>query len=140
MASAPMPVVGIVASCGLVPVWFINALWSALMAPPPVRSAAVCAATILSTPYVMDYDLVVLGVGCAFMFAEIRNSGWLPFERSALAFIWAAPFVARSLAQAAAIPLGLCSAVLLLWLALRRTPAVQLTAWPFRRSRAVSVR
>ena len=115
------------------------ALWSGRAARPFIRNAAVCAATVLSTPYVMDYDLVVLGVGIAFLASDARRHGWERWEKSALALIWATPLVARTVALATGVPLGMLSAMLLLALAIRRTPAPQLTASPFRRSRAASV-
>ena len=39
-------------------------------AAPPVRNAAVLAAALLSTPYVLDYDFVMLGVAIAFLVAD----------------------------------------------------------------------
>src|SRR5205085_3331037 len=36
-------------------------LWLTRTARPHLRNAAICAAAVLSTPYVLDYDLVVLG-------------------------------------------------------------------------------
>ena len=114
------------------------ALWMAHAGRPFVRNTAVCAATVIATPYVMDYDHVVVGVGLAFLIADARQHGWLPYEQTALALIWLTPLIARTAALVTGVPLGLLSAVLLLALALRRVPAPQLTAWPSRRSRAAS--
>src|SRR5206468_3603287 len=35
-----------------------------------VRAAAVCAAAALSTPYLVDYDMAVVGLGAVFLYAE----------------------------------------------------------------------
>ncbi len=98
-------------------------VWLARAARPNLRNAAVCAAAMLSTPYVLDYDLVVLGLGAAFLAADAVERGWLPWEKSLLALVWVAPMVSRTLAEAALIPLGQASIVILLALAVRRTLA-----------------
>ena len=121
------------------------ALWIARFSGPMPRGAAVAAATLLSTPYVLDYDHVVLGVGCAFLVADGRQRGFLSFEKSLLALVWIAPLIARTLATTASFPLGQAAAVAVLALALRRSvrldgAAARLRSWPFRRSRAGSVR
>jgi Glycosyltransferase family 87 len=95
-------------------------LWLARKARPDVRNAAVTAAVLISTPYVLDYDFVVLLAGIAFLWRDADRHGWLPWEKSSLALIWFAPFVARNLAALTLFPLGLLTAILLLWLAVRR--------------------
>lgn len=105
-------------------------LWLTRAARPNVRAAAVCAAALLSTPYVLDYDLVVLGLGAAFLAADGVERGFLPWEKSLLALIWLAPLTARPLAEAAFVPLGQASIVILLALAVRRTVAVGGRALP----------
>jgi hypothetical protein len=85
-----------------------------------LRAAGVCAAVALSTPYLFDYDMAVIGLGVAFLFAEARDRGFRPFERSALAFIWIAPWLSRPAAQYLALPLGPAAMLLLAWLAWRR--------------------
>jgi len=109
-------------------------LWLARAARPNLRNAAVCAAAMLSTPYVLDYDLVVLGMGVAFLAADGVERGFLPWEKSLLALIWIAPLVSRSLAELALVPLGQASIVILLGLALRRGLAEGRPALPVRAS------
>ena len=103
-------------------------LWLARKARPDVRNAAVTAAVLISTPYVLDYDFVVLLAGIAFLWRDAERHGWLDWEKSALALVWIAPLVARSLAAATLFPLGLLTAILVLALAVRR----QLKASPSR--------
>ena len=96
------------------------ALWLARKASADLRNAAVMAAAILSTPYVLDYDYVVLDFGMAFLVKDGLQRGFLSFEKSLLALVWLAPLFARQLAQVSLIPLGQATAVIVIWLALRR--------------------
>jgi alpha-1,2-mannosyltransferase len=107
-------------------------LWLTRAARPNLRNAAVCAAAMLSTPYLLDYDLVVLGLGCAFLVADGIARGFLPWEKSLLALVWLAPLVSRSLAELTLIPLGQASIAILLALAVRRALADGRRALPFR--------
>jgi hypothetical protein len=72
--------------------------------------------------------------------------GFLNWEKTLLALVWAAPLFARQLAAAALVPLGLATAAIVLALAIRRAivfdeaDAKALRAWPFRRSRGASLR
>jgi alpha-1,2-mannosyltransferase len=96
-------------------------VWRSSKAVPNIRAAAVCAAAALSTPYLLDYDLAVVGVGAAFLYAEARTTRFLDWERSALAFIWVAPWITRPAAEYAVLPLGPMAILVLAWLAWRRT-------------------
>ncbi|WP_114951357.1 glycosyltransferase family 87 protein [Sphingosinicella terrae] len=122
------------------------ALWTARFAGPGPRGAAVAAAAILSTPYVLDYDFVLLGIGCAFLVADGRQRGFLGFEKSLLALVWIAPLFARPLATLTLVPAGQITALIVLALAVRRAVLVDdaggaaLRSSPFRRSRAGSGR
>jgi hypothetical protein len=104
-------------------------LWLARKARPDVRNAAVTAAVLISTPYVLDYDFVVLLAGIAFLWRDAERHGWLSWEKSALALVWIAPLFARNLAAVTLFPLGLLTAMLVMALAVRRG----LTASPSRR-------
>lgn len=105
-------------------------LWLTRVARPNVRGAAICAAALLSTPYVLDYDLVLLGLGTLFLVADGLERGFLPWEKSLLALAWLAPLVARPLAEATLFPLGQASIVILLALAVRRSLAAGPRALP----------
>lgn len=103
-------------------------LWLARKARPDVRNAGVTAAVLISTPYVLDYDYVVLLAGLAFLWRDARDHGWLSWEKTLLGLVWIAPLIARNIAQLTFVPLGLLTAILLLELSLRRS----LTASPSR--------
>jgi hypothetical protein len=93
-----------------------------------LKAAALATASLLATPYVLDYDMVVLAVAIAYFAAHGLGSGFRPYEKSALAAAWIAPLVARSLADATMVPVGLIVMTALYALILRR--AVQDQAAP----------
>jgi hypothetical protein len=96
-----------------------------------LRNAAVCAAVVISTPYVLDYDLVVLLPALAWLWIDGRRHGFLPSDLTLMALVWIAPLFARGLAEFTFVPLGLLTCLIVAAIAVRR-----LTASPYRRSRA----
>jgi hypothetical protein len=99
---------------------------------PELRNALVCAAAVIATPYVLDYDLVVLLPALAWLWIDGQRRGFLSWEMSWGAVIWITPLIARNVAEWTLIPLGLISALALAAIALRRA----LRASPSRHSRA----
>jgi alpha-1,2-mannosyltransferase len=71
-----------------------------------LKAAALLTGTLLSTPYVLDYDLIVLGMALAFLVAHGLERGFHAWEKPVLALAWIAPLVARSLAAVTYLPLG----------------------------------
>jgi len=84
------------------------------------KAAALIAGAVLITPYSLDYDLVIIGPAIAFLAAYGLQRGFLPYEKSALAFCWIAPLVTRAFAQFLGLPLGLMALATLFALAYRR--------------------
>lgn len=121
------------------------ALWLTRTSAPALRNAAACAAAILSTPYVLDYDYVVLGIGAAFLVRDGLDRGVLSWEKSLLAFVWCAPLFARQVATLTLIPIGQATAAIVLALAIRRALVLdgagraRIRAWPSRRSHGASL-
>ena len=109
-------------------------LWMARVARPDLRNAAVTATVLIATPYVLDYDFVVLLAGIAFLWRDAVRHSWLTWEKTLLGLVWIAPLVARNLAALSLVPVGLMTTIIVLALAVRRT----LTASPSRRSHAAS--
>ena len=72
-----------------------------------LKAAALAAGSLLATPYVLDYDLVVLAVAIAFFARHGLNRGFRDYEISLLAAAWIVPLLSRSIAGATGIPLGL---------------------------------
>ncbi|MEO6580989.1 MAG: glycosyltransferase family 87 protein [Sphingomicrobium sp.] len=97
-------------------------IWRTRSAGADVVAAAACAAAALSTPYLLDYDMAVVGIGAAFLFRASLRTGFRDFEGSALAFIWGAPWFSRPAAEYLLLPLGPVAMLLLAWLAWRRIP------------------
>ena len=96
-------------------------LWRIRHAAAAVRNAGACAAIALSTPYLLDYDMVIVALGAAFLYRDATLSdNFLPGERNALAFIWFAPWFARPAEQFLTLPFGPVATLLLAWMALRR--------------------
>jgi hypothetical protein len=71
-----------------------------------LRCAALLGAALLTTPYCLDYDMVLLGPALAFMVAHGMEKGFSPFERTLLAVTWLVPLVARLVAKLSHIPIG----------------------------------
>ena len=86
----------------------------------PLKAAALIIASIMATPYSLDYDFVALAPAIAFLAAHGLVRGFAPWEKTALAFLWLMPFVARTVAEETLIPLGVPAMSLVLVLALKR--------------------
>ena len=93
-------------------------LWRGDM-PYPRKAAGLLAGALLVTPYLLDYDLVVLGPAIAFLAADGIRRGFAPYEKSALAFAFVAPLVTRAVAEHARLPLGLIAVGLVFIFAMR---------------------
>ena len=97
-----------------------------------LKASALATASLLATPYVLDYDLVVLAISIAFLVRHGFARGFRDYEISALAAAWIMPLLSRAIAGATGIPLGLIVMLALYGLTLRRAIAdrtsVQLAA------------
>ncbi|BBD96937.1 DUF2029 domain-containing protein [Sphingobium amiense] len=110
-----------------------------------VRGAAALSAALLCTPYVLDYDYVLLGVAIAFLVADMLRRGALKWEATGLAYAWAAPLFGRAVSEFAHIPINLIAAFVMLTLAMRRAILLDgaldfVRSSPFRHSHAGSGR
>jgi alpha-1,2-mannosyltransferase len=87
-----------------------------------LKAALLVVATLLASPHVLDYDLVMLALAIAFTVSAGAAGGFRAFEISLLAAAWIVPLLSRGIAQATGIPLGL--AVLLTFYAFTLRRAV----------------
>jgi alpha-1,2-mannosyltransferase len=71
-----------------------------------LKASALATASLLATPYVLDYDLVVLAVAIAFFARHGLDRGFRDFEISLLAAAWIVPLLTRGVAGVTGIPLG----------------------------------
>ena len=72
-----------------------------------LKASALASGSLLATPYVLDYDLVVLAVAIAFFVRHGLRRGFRTFEISVLAAAWIVPLLSRGIAGVTGIPLGL---------------------------------
>lgn len=86
-----------------------------------LRAGATGAAMLLSTPFVLDYDLVLLALPVAALTTEGLKTGFKPYEKSILAAAWILPAAARLTAVYSNIPLSPEIVLLLLVLIWKRT-------------------
>jgi alpha-1,2-mannosyltransferase len=85
-----------------------------------LKAAALIIAAVLATPYSLDYDMTALAPAIAFLAVNGLRHGFAPYEKSALAALWIAPLVARSIAQAILVPVGVLGMAAVLGLVLHR--------------------
>jgi arabinofuranan 3-O-arabinosyltransferase len=60
--------------------------------PYSLKAAALCAGTIMFTPYMLAYDLCILSIGVAFLVRDGISRGFLPGERSTMFVCWGGLF------------------------------------------------
>lgn len=70
------------------------------------RAAALCLAAMLITPYCFDYDMTALAPAIALLAAQGIDRGFRPWEKSAMVLLWTVPIIAREVAAATLVPLG----------------------------------
>jgi alpha-1,2-mannosyltransferase len=85
-----------------------------------LKAALLVVATALTSPHMLDYDLVLLAPALAYLTLVIGEEGARDYDKSLLALIWITPLLARSAAGLIGIPLGLLSTLALFVLVLRR--------------------
>lgn len=88
--------------------------------PFALKAAALIAGSMLATPYLLDYDLMIAAPAIAFLALHGLRNGFAPYEKSALAFVFIAPLLTRAIAEQIYLPLGLLAVVLLFGMTLRR--------------------
>ena len=88
-----------------------------------LKAAALPIASILATPYSLDYDLMVLAPRSRSSPSKGYERGFRPYEKTALAFLWFMPLIARTVAEQTLIPLGVPAMLLVFVLVMRRAIA-----------------
>lgn len=71
------------------------------------RSVVLCCSTLLASPYLFDYDLVLLAVPIALLARGRLARGFLPWEKSLLSALWVIPALARTCSYYASLPVTL---------------------------------
>jgi hypothetical protein len=70
-----------------------------------IRNAVLLVSAVLATPFVLDYDLALVGPAIACLASYGIQNGFAPGERLVLAASWWLPLVARPVAEYLRIPL-----------------------------------
>jgi alpha-1,2-mannosyltransferase len=70
-------------------------LWR-IKASLATRAAALCGAIALTTPYLLDYDLMILAIPIGFLARQGIETGFRPYEKTLLVLLWLLPLFARS--------------------------------------------
>jgi hypothetical protein len=87
------------------------------------RGAVLLCATLLTTPFLLDYDLLLLALPLAWLYGESRRTGFLPWEKAVLAAGFVLPLVSRALAANLHLPIAPLVIGALLLCLLRRAQA-----------------
>jgi alpha-1,2-mannosyltransferase len=92
---------------------------------------AMVAAALLASPFLLDYDLVLLAIPLAWIARESLRTGFLPWEKIVLAAAFVLPLASRSIATYAGIPLApfVVAAVFVLVLRRASEPAPAPALW-----------
>jgi hypothetical protein len=91
--------------------WAVAITW-ARNRPLVDRACVLCCGTLLASPYLFDYDLVLLAVPIALLARDGLAQGFRPWQKSLLCVLWIAPALART----CSVHLGLPATVILLGL------------------------
>jgi alpha-1,2-mannosyltransferase len=70
------------------------------------EGATLATAALLATPFLLDYDLMLLAIPLAWITRAARNSTWLPWEKSTMFAAYVLPLLSRMLAGYFGIPIG----------------------------------
>ena len=72
-----------------------------------LKGAALCLAALLTTPYSLDYDLVLLAPAIALFVVAGAEKGFADYELASLALLWLVPILTRNIAHYTFIPLAI---------------------------------
>jgi alpha-1,2-mannosyltransferase len=89
------------------------------------EGAVLACATLLASPFLLDYDLMILAIPMAWIVREARRTGFFPWEKTALFAAFVLPLISRTVAARLGVPLGPPVILALLVVASRRALAVR---------------
>ncbi len=87
------------------------------------QGAARATASLLASPFMLDYDLMFLALPLAWLVREQSNGGALPWEKTAMLAAFLLPLISRLVAARLGIPLGPPIVFVLLLVVARRALA-----------------
>lgn len=84
------------------------------------RGPALVTACLLTSPFLLDYDLTLLAIPLAWLFGEAGRTRFLPYEKLAMGAAFLLPLVSRLAATALGVPLAPFVIAALLLVVIRR--------------------
>ena len=93
----------------------------------PTEAPALIAASLLASPFMLDYDLTLLAFPLAYLARQGLERGFAPFEKTILILAYLLPLASRAVAGAFGLPFAPLILAATLWLVVRRraeAPAV----------------
>jgi hypothetical protein len=96
-------------------------------AAPRLKGAALLTAVLLSSPYVLDYDLIAFAMALALLTAHGIDHGFRPWEKTFMALAWFTPVAAREVARLTYVPVGFFALAAIFVLIILRARAEQAT-------------
>ena len=106
-------VVAIYAASAVVWVWQAGC-------PFALKGATLAVGSLMVSPYVLQYDLVLLALPIAWLAMEGFEKGFLPYEKAVLSVAWIVPRVSLPISQSAEIPIAPIVIIALMTAILRR--------------------
>ncbi len=106
LLGAPVSVAIFVQACALVLAAGVVVLVWRGAAPLAARASVLLAATLLAVPLALFYDLMPLALGIFWLARQGRRDGFLPWEKSVLAAVYAVPLLSRYIGIGLHLPLG----------------------------------
>ncbi|CAN5166414.1 glycosyltransferase family 87 protein [soil metagenome] len=116
---------------GIALVLAVTALWMTRRAPEAARGAVLVCATLIATPFLLDYDLVLLGAPLAWLFCQARQEGFRSWDKLILTLAFLSPLIARPLAMATHFPIAPLVILALLVCVVRRCAVLSPATYPF---------
>ncbi len=94
----------------------------------PAEGPALIAATLIASPFLLDYDLTLLAFPLAFLARQGLARGFAPFEKSVLLVGYLLPLLSRMLAGALLLPLAPPIVFGVLWFVINRRASENLAS------------
>jgi alpha-1,2-mannosyltransferase len=89
--------------------------------PFALKAAALAAGSLMVTPYLLQYDLVLLALPTAWLAMEGFKKGFLPYEKAVLLAAWILPRISLPVTTMTKIPIAPIVIVVLMTAILRRS-------------------
>jgi alpha-1,2-mannosyltransferase len=85
---------------------------------PAIRAAVLIAATLVSVPVILFYDLLTATIAMAWLIGDARRNGYYPWEKTLMFAMWPVALLCRGIGEKTQVPLGWVLTFTLLALAL----------------------